>query len=74
MPRRPRSLLPDGLFHVGARGTGGIFAFLDSYDRDVFADLLYQFANKCSVQIYAWTVLGTHYHLVVDASVEQLTR
>ena len=73
MPRRPRCWLQDGTFHVGSRATGGGTAFVDGIDRDAFVDLLYQAANKFDVRLLAWTVLGTHYHLIVEATHEQLS-
>ena len=73
MPRRPRCWLPDGIFHAGSRGTGGCFVFVDDVDRTAFVDLLYQAANLFGAGLVAWSLLGTHYHLIVEGSREQLT-
>jgi putative transposase len=73
MPRRPRCWLPDGFFHVTSRGTGGTFVFADDADRENFVHLLHQAASVFGVRLVAWSLLGTHYHLVIDASCEQLT-
>src|SRR3954451_6918620 len=73
MPRRARCVIPEGLFHVGSRGVGGITAFADGADRDAFVGLLYQAANMFGVRLVVWTVLGTHFHLIVEANHEQLS-
>lgn len=73
MPRRPRSWLPDGFFHVGSKGTGGVLVFADDADREAFLRLLEQAARLFGVRLLAWCLMSTHYHLVVEASCKQLT-
>jgi REP element-mobilizing transposase RayT len=73
MPRRPRSDLPDGIYHVTARGTGGIFVFIDNSDRARFAHLLSQVVEMFSLRLHAWCLLGTHFHVVAECPREQLS-
>lgn len=73
MPRRPRSDLPDGIYHVTARGTGGIFVFVDDTDRAVFCRLLWQAAELFALRVHAWCALGTHFHVVVECQRKQLS-
>jgi putative transposase len=73
MPRRPRSDLPDGIYHVTARGTGGIHVFLDDVDRALFSRLLWQAAEMFDLRLHAWCALGTHFHVVVECQREQLS-
>jgi putative transposase len=61
MPRRPRSHLPDGYYHVTSRGTGGGFVFLDDTDRASFALLLKQAVELFGLRLHAWCLLGTHF-------------
>ena len=74
MPRGLRSDLPDGIFHVTCRGTGGIHVFLDDLDRGAFTLLLKQTADLFAVRLVAWCVLGTHFHVIADCRREDLSR
>jgi putative transposase len=73
VPRRLRSHLGDGTFHVTARGTGGIFVFLDDVDRQVFVSLLQHVSERFVWRVDAWCLMGTHFHLLVEATREQLS-
>jgi putative transposase len=74
MPRRPRSDLPDGVYHVTTRGTGGISVFVDDQDRAAFTQLLNDVPCRFGVQMHAWCLLGTHFHVIIDCRREQLSR
>ena len=74
MPRRPRYELPDGVYHVTARGTGGTMIFVDDTDRAAFTWLLGQTVALFELRVFAWCLLGTHFHLVVECPREQLSR
>jgi putative transposase len=73
VPRGCRSDLPDGVYHVTARGTGGVMVFVDDYDRAVFVRHLRKTARLFSLEMIAWCLMGTHFHLIVDSSREQLS-
>jgi REP element-mobilizing transposase RayT len=68
MPRIPRCLLPPSRFHVGSRGTGGVFVFVDDVDRDAFVVLLHRAAKMFGIELLAYSVLGTHFHVVVEVT------
>ena len=73
MPRVPRSLFPDGLFHVATRGVAKMPIYHDDNDRRNFLSLL-----ALVVQDYEWTcqafcLMTNHYHLVLDATREDLS-
>jgi REP element-mobilizing transposase RayT len=74
MGRVPRTTLPDGYFHVSARGVAARgHLFEDDGDRLRFLELLAE-----SVARYRWTchalcLMGTHYHLVVEARRDALS-
>ena len=67
MPRRARSSLPDGVFHVTTRGAGRRSIFGDDYDRVIFLRLLRTTASRCEWVFHAYCLMGNHYHLVVHA-------
>ena len=73
MPRVPRSLFPDGLFHVATRGVAKMPIYHDDNDRRNFLSLL-----ALVVQDYEWTcqafcLMTNHYHLVLEATREDLS-
>ena len=74
MPRGPRWFLPNGVYHVTARGTGGISIFMDDVDRAAFLHLLEQVRRRFRWSLSAYCLLGTHYHLVVETECERLSR
>jgi REP element-mobilizing transposase RayT len=74
VPRLPRSQLPElGFFHVTSRGVGGAFIFLDDWDREAFRVLLMQVVERFGWRLHAWCLMGTHYHLLVEAPRDRLS-
>src|SRR5213078_4354641 len=68
MPRLRRSDLPDGVFHVTARGVAGTAVFRDDEDRRLFLGLLGRTVDRHEWTCHAFCLMGTHYHLVVQAT------
>jgi len=67
--RIARTSLPDGYFHVYARGIPGASpVFSDDADRRVFVSLLARCVDKYHWICHAYAVLTTHYHLVLEAT------
>ncbi|HEU0303879.1 MAG TPA: hypothetical protein VFR32_04795 [Gaiellaceae bacterium] len=73
MPRVARTSLPDGHFHVYARGTFGTPVFFDDHDRSVFVTALKSCVQRHRWTCHAYTLLSTHYHVVLEATRAQLT-
>ena len=74
MPRRPRKLLRDHrLFHITARGVAGAMIFEDDLDRHRFLRYLEDVSEYWGWRVIAWCLMGTHYHLVVEAEQEQMS-
>jgi REP element-mobilizing transposase RayT len=67
-------MLPDGFFHVWTRGVAASVAFPEDDDRTRLMRLLRRAAARHRWELFAACVLSTHYHLVVDASVADLSR
>lgn len=75
MARIRRSTLPDGYFHVFARGTAaGGPLFRDDEDCSTFVTLAYDEGRRHGWTYHAYCLLGTHYHLVVESRREALSR
>ena len=71
--RLPRYLLAGAFHHVTARATGGHALFVDDDDRLFFLALLRTSIRRYQWGCHAYCVMGTHYHLVVEAPLERLS-
>jgi hypothetical protein len=57
MPRRSRSELPDGVFHVTAQAIDGSFLFVDDQDRSEW--LLGEVTARFRVRCLAYGLMGS---------------
>ncbi|MDP8911472.1 MAG: transposase [Actinomycetota bacterium] len=74
MARQLRTDLPDGIFHVTARGVDSCPIFLDDEDRLFFLRLLAQAVERHGWSCHAFCLMGTHYHLIVATTCDRLSR
>jgi REP element-mobilizing transposase RayT len=74
VPRAPRRSLPDGIYHVTARGIDRDAVFRDDADRVLFLRLLGETVDRQGWICHAFCLMGTHYHLVVEATQAALSR
>ena len=75
MPRNPRNRLPpEGVYHVTARGAGRLPIFVADVDRLDFLSLLAAVTGATGWTCHAFCLMTTHYHLVVGAVLEQLSK
>jgi putative transposase len=74
MAKLLRSSLPDGFFHVTARGVFGARIFRDDDDRRRFVEFLGRCIETYSWACYAYCLMSTHYHLVLEARRGDLSR
>jgi putative transposase len=75
MARQPRSALPSvGAFHVINRGVERRPIFIDEEDYLVFASLLRRAIRRFGWTVYAWVQMPNHFHLVVIAELDRLSR
>jgi REP element-mobilizing transposase RayT len=65
--------LPDGYFHVTSRGNRGARIFLEDLDRLDFLELLQSTAGLFTWRTHAHCLMGTHYHLVIEAARDRLS-
>lgn len=67
MPRRPRGVLPEGLYHVISRGNRRERLF---HTRDAFEEYLTLLRRMCGrhkVSVLAYVLMPNHVHLLVQA-------
>jgi putative transposase len=73
MSRRPRNVLGDGVFHVTARANDSSVLFRDDVDRTAFVSLLARTACAFGWTCYAYCLMTTHYHLLLETSQSSLS-
>jgi putative transposase len=73
MPRVLRTTLPDGYFHVFARGVDETAVFADAEDRRSFLGLLLSTGRRCDWQFHTLCLMTTHYHLVLESARDRLS-
>lgn len=65
MARQWRIEFPGALYHVLSRGNALQDIFLSDDDRHLFLALLEEFSERFNVEVYAYVLMGNHYHLLV---------
>src|SRR5687767_12696510 len=68
MPRILRTTLPDGYFHITARGVERRAIYLDAEDRRSFLSLFGSTARRHAWNLYAFCLMTNHYHVVLEAT------
>jgi REP element-mobilizing transposase RayT len=74
MGRRPRILLPGGIYHVYNRVSRGTHVFRDEAEADRFESLLATTKKRDGFQVLAWCLMSNHYHLAVRMGEVSLSR
>ncbi len=65
MPRQPRLLVPDGLYHVTTQGTARRPFLIDDDDRLRLLRIAGHSFEKYDVVCHEYCVLSTHYHFLL---------
>jgi putative transposase len=68
MPRQPRTLLGDGIFHVTARGVARMVIYRDLDDFSQFVKLLAAVVLQFRWRRHAYCLMPNHHHLVVASN------
>ena len=74
MPRHPRLFIPGGIYHIYCRVTRGEFVFDDPMEAEEFVLAVREVRDLHGWRIFAWTLMGNHYHLIVQTGVIPLWR
>jgi len=75
VPRKPRSSLDPGVYHVLNRGINRMRILEREEDRACFCGLLKEYVARFRVRMLHWVVMSNHYHLVLDVDgPRQLTK
>lgn len=66
MARPLRIEFEGALYHVMARGNARGEIFLDDYDREAFIENLGRVCARYGWRVWAWCLMGNHYHLLIE--------
>jgi putative transposase len=72
MPRQPRLDTPGALHHVMGRGIEGIEIFSKKKDWEDFLSRLKLLCESNAMSVYAWSLMGNHFHLLVRTGNESI--
>ena len=73
MSRQARIRIPDGVYHVTTHGDGDMMIFEGPSEKWRLLDLLADTANKLDWAVYAWCVMGNHYHFLLKTPKDNLS-
>ena len=71
MPRIARVVAPNYPHHIAQRGTNKTYIFLDDEDRRYFLQSLKDYADRTGTKIWAYCLMGNHFHLLLVPREEQ---
>lgn len=74
MARPLRLLVPDGIYHVYARGVNKRAVFRDARDNAMYLRLLERAVARRHWQVMAYCLMGNHLHLLVQTPDADLSR
>jgi putative transposase len=66
MPRPPRAIVPNGVYHVTSRGNRQQPIFVEDRDRRFFLGLLAMVCGRRRWTCRGYCLMSNHYHLVVE--------
>jgi REP element-mobilizing transposase RayT len=74
MARAWRIEYAGALYHVLARGNEGRAIFVDDRDRARFLDLLAEATERFDIAVFAYVLMGNHYHLLLRTRLPNLSK
>ena len=74
MPRHPRLFIPGATYHVYCRVARGEFVFDDDSEAIEFIEVVRKVRDLDGWTIFAWCLMGNHYHVVVRTGTVDLWR
>jgi len=66
MPRLPRVNVPNGIYHVTARGNRRQPLFLDDHDHELFLGMLSTLGVRRRWRCHGYCLMPNHYHVVIE--------
>lgn len=66
MPRKQRIEYPGAVYHIISRGNYRKDLFSDEKTAEAFERTIFEAAVKCGWKLYAYAIMGNHYHLAIE--------
>ncbi|RIE16861.1 REP-associated tyrosine transposase [Candidatus Cryosericum septentrionale] len=73
MSRQARIRIPDGVYHVTTHGNGDMMIFEGPSEKWRLVDLVADTAKEFDWSMYAWCVMGNHYHFLLKTHDDNLS-
>lgn len=74
MARQSRLDAPGALHHVMGRGIDGLTIFVNKNDRQDFIARVADLTSVDALRVYAWALMGNHFHLLVRTGTQPLCK
>lgn len=74
MARPLRIEFAGALYHLTSRGDGNEAIFIDDEDRQILLEVLASVVTRLGWRIYAYCLMGNHYHLLTETPAPSLSR
>lgn len=71
MPRIPRIIKEEGVFHIISRGNNKQWIFKDDEDFNTFLELLRRHKKERPFHLYHYVLLNNHFHLILESHIGQ---
>ena len=72
MPRQARQLSNSGVYHIILRGINQQVVFEDEEDNTRFLETLRAYKEKSDYRIFAYCLMGNHFHMLIKTGKEDL--
>jgi len=66
MARPLRVQYEGAIYHILSRGNKGEYIFAEDRDKETFLEILKRGIEKYKVELYAYCIMGNHYHLLMS--------
>lgn len=73
MSRQARVRIPGGVYHVTTHGDGDMMIFEGPAEKRRVLDLVAETAAELDWSMYAWCIMGNHYHLLLKTPSDNLS-
>ena len=68
MPRAARIKFFDSVFHIMVRSISDVDLYREDRDKDKYLELIKRYQEQFGFKVYAYCIMNTHGHLIVDAN------
>jgi REP element-mobilizing transposase RayT len=74
MPRKPREKLQDGIYHIIVRSISDVNLFRSNDDKEKYLKFIKKYQDIFLFKVYAYCVMNTHAHLMIDCCGADISR